>query len=227
MNALQAGALAVALGASAAEVERGLAGVEAPPGRLQPVVVRGVGAAGGGVMAGPTVYVDYAHTDDALERALAACRELLSAGGAGGEAGTRGRLVCVFGCGGDRDRSKRPKMGAAAARGADVVVITSDNPRTERPGAIIEEIVEGVKAVRGVSDGVRVEEDRQRAIEWAIESAGAGDIVLIAGKGHETYQIMPDGRGGTVKRDFDDRLVAAGALRAWHARVGGVGGVKR
>ena len=197
MNALQAAASAVALGLAPAEVARGLAAVTAPPGRLQPVALpRGV--------AGPTVYVDYAHTDDALERALHACRQMLDTARRGG------RLLCVFGCGGDRDKTKRPKMGRVAARLSDAAIITSDNPRTERPGDIINGILAGVDA--GDRSKVEVHADRERAIHHAVARAGEHDVVLIAGKGHETYQILPDGRGGTIKRDFDDRAVAAAAL---------------
>ncbi len=152
------------------------------------------------------VLVDYAHTPDALSRALAALRPV-----------TPGRLVAVFGCGGDRDRGKRPQMGEAAARGADLCVVTSDNPRTERPGAIIEEILPGVSAggqppialdaLAGAERGYVVLEDRAEAIGAAVAAARPGDTVLIAGKGHEDYQIV-----GTAKRPFDDRDQARGAI---------------
>jgi UDP-N-acetylmuramoyl-L-alanyl-D-glutamate--2,6-diaminopimelate ligase len=142
------------------------------------------------------VVVDYAHTPDGLENALAACRPF-----------SQGRLICVFGCGGDRDRSKRPQMGAIAARLADQVVVTSDNPRTEDPARILEDVVAGIPA--GIA--VLVEGDRAVAIARAIASADPQDLVLIAGKGHEDYQIL-----GTTKIHFDDREEAAQALGARH-----------
>ena len=135
---------------------------------------------------GATGFVDFAHTDDALERVLASLREVLTAGG---------RLIAVFGCGGDRDRSKRPRMGAAAARLSDLAVLTSDNPRSEDPMDIIREIESGIP--RGTR--YLVEPDREKAIELAVREAKAGDILLIAGKGHETTQEI---RG--VKHPFSD-----------------------
>ncbi len=141
-----------------------------------------------------TVAVDYAHTPDALEKVLTTVREL-----------TQGRLIVVFGCGGDRDPTKRPEMGHIATQLADYTVITSDNPRTEDPLKIIEQIVAGV--MPGAS--YHVEPDRRAAIFHAIAVAQEGDFVLIAGKGHETYQII-----GTEKRPFDDREVARQACRA-------------
>lgn len=143
-----------------------------------------------------TVVVDYAHTDDALRNLIVLARELASARG--------GRVITLFGCGGDRDRTKRPKMGRAAARGSDLVIVTSDNPRSEDPSAIIEEILVGV---RETSTDCIVEEDRAGAISIAIRSARAGDLVLIAGKGHERIQIFAD---RTVA--FDDVAVAAAVL---------------
>lgn len=140
------------------------------------------------------VAVDYAHTPDALERALAALRPL-----------TSGRLICVFGCGGDRDPLKRPLMGAAAAEGADYVIVSNDNPRTEEPSQIARAIVPAI-AERGTP--YEVELDRTLAIQRAIDLARSGDSVLIAGKGHENYQIF-----GTEKRPFDDRDEARRALR--------------
>jgi UDP-N-acetylmuramoyl-L-alanyl-D-glutamate--2,6-diaminopimelate ligase len=139
------------------------------------------------------VLVDYAHTPDALERVLTAVRPL-----------TAGRVHCVFGCGGDRDPLKRPKMGAAVGRLADRVVVTNDNPRTERAEAIAEAIESGLHSV-GASYELML--DRAKAIELAILTAQAGDVVLLAGKGHEPYQIV-----GTEKRDFDDRKEARRAL---------------
>jgi UDP-N-acetylmuramoyl-L-alanyl-D-glutamate--2,6-diaminopimelate ligase len=142
------------------------------------------------------VLVDYAHTPDSLENVLRAARGL-----------TRGRLHCVFGCGGDRDRGKRPQMGEIAARLADCVVVTSDNPRSEDPKAIVQEILAG----SGPTDGehVRAEVDRRAAIALAIGAAGEGDVVVIAGKGHEQGQEFADGR----KLPFDDVAVAREALR--------------
>ena len=141
------------------------------------------------------VLVDYAHTPDGLERALETARQL-----------TRGRVIIVFGCGGDRDRSKRPVMGGIASRMADRCLITSDNPRSEPPLAIIEQIVGGIEpSARG---RCLVEPDRATAIRIAISEAGPEDLVLIAGKGHEDYQII-----GTRTIHFDDREVAAEVLR--------------
>ncbi|HUC93138.1 MAG TPA: UDP-N-acetylmuramoyl-L-alanyl-D-glutamate--2,6-diaminopimelate ligase [Paenibacillus sp.] len=147
-----------------------------------------------------TVVVDYAHTPDGLENVLKAVREFA----------TR-KVLCVFGCGGDRDRTKRPIMGRIAASYADYVIVTSDNPRTEEPHAILADIEAGLRA-----DGVAAERyellvDRRAAIEKAVEMASPGDVVLIAGKGHETYQII-----GNKTLDFDDRLVAEQAIRRIH-----------
>jgi UDP-N-acetylmuramoyl-L-alanyl-D-glutamate--2,6-diaminopimelate ligase len=141
------------------------------------------------------VLVDYAHTPDALARVLAAVRPL-----------ARGQLACVFGCGGDRDPSKRRSMGEAVARGADVAIVTNDNPRTEDPRAIADAVVEGVRA--GGREPI-VELDRGKAIDLAVRSAIDGDVVLLAGKGHEQYQIV-----GTAKHPFSDRLQARLALEA-------------
>ena len=143
------------------------------------------------------VVVDYAHTDDALRNLTGVARELVRERG--------GRVLTVFGCGGDRDRTKRPKMGRAAGEGSDLVVVTSDNPRTEDPEAIIDEVMVGV---RETSADVIVEEDRAGAIAIAIRAARAGDVVLIAGKGHEKVQIFADGAV-----PFDDVLVAVGVLQ--------------
>jgi UDP-N-acetylmuramoyl-L-alanyl-D-glutamate--2,6-diaminopimelate ligase len=141
------------------------------------------------------VLVDYAHTPDALDRALRALRPL-----------TQGRILCVFGCGGDRDRLKRPQMGAIAARGADVAVLTNDNPRSESPQAIANAVLSGIP--EGTAEVV-VELDRARAIAFVMERARPGDVVLIAGKGHETYQII-----GEHTKHFDDRQEARAALAA-------------
>jgi len=146
-----------------------------------------------------TVVVDYAHTDDALRNLTALARELVSG------AGTKGRVLTVFGCGGDRDRKKRPLMGEAAGRGSDFVVLTSDNPRSEDPLAIINDAVVGLQKT-----GVKysVEADRRKAIALAIGEARTGDIVLLAGKGHEKVQVTREGAA-----PFDDLEVAREALR--------------
>ncbi len=143
-----------------------------------------------------TVLVDYAHTPESLDNVLRTARAL-----------SDGRVLAVFGCGGDRDASKRGLMGRAAARAADLTVITSDNPRSEEPHAIVEAIERGVRAVHGAR--YRVEVDRRAAIGIALGDAQAGDVVVIAGKGHETYQEFAD---HTV--DFDDRAVARELLVA-------------
>jgi UDP-N-acetylmuramoyl-L-alanyl-D-glutamate--2,6-diaminopimelate ligase len=183
-NALAAAAAAHALGVPPAAIACGLEALTCVPGRLEPVV------------AGQpfTVLVDYAHTDDALARVLEAVRAVRPKGA---------RVHCLFGCGGDRDRTKRPRMAAAAERLADRVVVTSDNPRTEAPLAIIADILEGF----GDREAVEVEPDREAAIARVVGGAAPGDIVLIAGKGHETYQIV-----GQKKLAFDDREVARSLL---------------
>ena len=162
--------------------------LKAVPGRMQKI--------GGGRW--PLAVIDYAHTPDALEQVLRALRELNDGGDA--------RIICVFGCGGGRDRGKRPLMGALAARLADRVVITSDNPRSEDPRSIINDIRQGVRG------DVVVEPDRKRAIARALGGARRGDVVLIAGKGHETYQEV---RG--VRHAFSDIDVARAALKRWTA----------
>jgi len=141
------------------------------------------------------VVVDYAHTDNALANLLRTAKEM-----------TEGRLVCLFGCGGDRDRIKRKLMGKVAAQMADVLVVTSDNPRTENPAGIIKDILEGIPGRSPAT--LYVIESRKEAIEKALSIARKGDCVLIAGKGHETYQII-----GTERHDFDDRKIAAECLR--------------
>lgn len=192
MNALQAVATAWALGVQAEHLASGLSCAAAPPGRLQPVTA----------LHDPfAVLVDYAHTDDALSNVLSALRPVVGSG----------RIVLVFGCGGDRDRTKRPRMAATAVHGADLVFVTSDNPRTEDPNAIIAEIVGGIPSDRRAR--VQVQPDRAAAIAAAISAARTGDIVLIAGKGHEDYQII-----GTEKRHFDDCEEARAALRSCVAR---------
>ena len=180
-NLLAAAATGLALGFGVEQVESGLAELKTVPGRFEQV------EAGQPFL----VLVDYAHTDDALRNLLTTARELI---------GRRGRIITVFGCGGDRDRTKRPLMGQVAGSLSDLVVLTSDNPRSEDPGAIIQDALAGLEKA-----GARhlVELDRARAIERALGEARTGDIVLIAGKGHETCQII-----GDRVLPFDDRLVA-------------------
>jgi len=159
-----------------------------------------------------TVVVDYAHTDDALRNLTALGRELVSS------AGAKGRVLTVFGCGGDRDRKKRPLMGEAAGRGSDFVVLTSDNPRSEDPVAIINDAVVGLQKT-----GVKysVEADRRKAITLAMGEARPGDIVLLAGKGHEKVQVTREG-----PLPFDDLEVACAALRAVGFECGAAAGAK-
>ncbi len=171
-----------------------LSAVKPVPGRLQRL--------GGGDR--PLVIVDYAHTPDALEQTLATLRELLASPQPSAVSRQPSRLICVFGCGGDRDRGKRPLMGNIAARLADRVVVTSDNPRSEDPRAIIDEIMEGVD---GGSGAVVTDPDRRAAIQRAVAEARRGDIVLIAGKGHEAYQEI-----GATRHPFSDAAVAREAL---------------
>jgi UDP-N-acetylmuramoyl-L-alanyl-D-glutamate--2,6-diaminopimelate ligase len=180
------------LGFAPADAARVLETAPPAPGRLERCDTEGDDVA---------VLVDYAHTPDALERVLAALRRVSNA-----------ELVCVFGCGGDRDPKKRPKMGRAAARGADRVILTSDNPRSEDPSAIVRDVEPGLREGGAVAT---IELDRTRAIESAILGAPAGAVVLVAGKGHETYQII-----GSEKLPFDDRVVARRALAARRGRAG-------
>jgi UDP-N-acetylmuramoyl-L-alanyl-D-glutamate--2,6-diaminopimelate ligase len=151
----------------------------------------------GSESAGFSVVVDYAHTDDALRNLISLARESAAA--------HNGRVITLFGCGGDRDRTKRPKMGRAAGEGSDFVVVTSDNPRSERPSAIIDEILPGV---RQTNTPFIFEEDRRAAIEHAVRSARSGDIVLLAGKGHEKVQVFADGAV-----PFDDVVEASRMLK--------------
>jgi UDP-N-acetylmuramoyl-L-alanyl-D-glutamate--2,6-diaminopimelate ligase len=182
-NALCAIGMALGLGCPLEEALEGLAGLRPVAGRLEAVAnSRGL-----------SVFVDYAHTPDALDSVLACLREL-----------TTGRLITVFGCGGDRDPGKRAPMGLAAWRGSDLAVVTSDNPRSEDPQRIVEQILEGIPSG---AEGLEVEVDRAAAIRLALAQARPGDLVLIAGKGHETYQELAH---GTI--DFDDRLVARTVL---------------
>jgi UDP-N-acetylmuramoyl-L-alanyl-D-glutamate--2,6-diaminopimelate ligase len=175
-NALGAAAAAWALGIHAERIAAALSRAPQVPGRLELVCDS------------PAVLRDYAHTPDALERALAAVRPFV-----------KERLICVFGCGGDRDKGKRPVMGDIAARKADIAIVTSDNPRTEDPEVILDEIEAGMHGVAHE----RIE-DRRVAIERAMHLAGPGDVVLLAGKGHEDYQIR-----GTTKLPFDEKVIVA------------------
>jgi UDP-N-acetylmuramoyl-L-alanyl-D-glutamate--2,6-diaminopimelate ligase len=174
---------AIGLGLSAEAITAGIAQMPAVPGRFE-AVNRGQSF---------RVIVDFAHTDDALTRALQSAREI-----------TPGRLIVLFGCGGDRDRTKRPLMGEVAMKGADFVVISSDNPRSEDPLAIIAEVEVGVRSAGGVEgENYQVVADRREAIRYALGLAAAGDTVLLAGKGHEAYQII-----GDQSFPFDERAVA-------------------
>ena len=236
-NLLSVIAAASAVGVDFATVVEAIEKDRGVPGRLQAVLAAGIAREEMPFQ----VFVDYAHTHDALENVLRALRATMggeaerplkfrmgmgegvgytNAGGAlrierdvGSIGGTsmpqRGRLICVFGCGGDRDRTKRPKMGTVAERLADRVIVTSDNPRTEDAAAIIEEICAGFSAGWKEGGKIAVEADRRAAIRMVIGTADSGDVVLIAGKGHENYQII-----GTTKHHFDDVEEAEGALAA-------------
>ncbi len=188
-NALHAAAVCSALGITVAKIASSLECAPAPPGRYEPVNQNATQ---------PLVLIDYAHTDHALENALKGLRPLVP---------EHGRLHVVFGCGGDRDKTKRPRMARVASRNADTVVITSDNPRTENPANIISEVFAGIPVAE--RDRTCTFIDRRAAINHAIRSATQHDIILIAGKGHEDYQII-----GTEQQAFDDRVVAAEALQA-------------
>ncbi len=195
LNALAAASLGVHVGVPLAQIVEGLESVAAVPGRFERVDCGQPFA----------VVVDYAHTDDGLRNLIRAARSM-----------TPGRLIVLFGCGGDRDRTKRPKMGHVAATMGDYVIITSDNPRSEDPAQIVREIERGVTAAgkqRGVDYEIVL--DRRDAIERAISVASEGDCVLVAGKGHETEQIFADRRV-----QFDDRAVAREILHAqgWEKR---------
>jgi len=208
LNILAAAGVGLGLGLPTALIRQGLAGAGRVPGRLERVSLPGTLA-----VAGPAVFVDYAHTPDALENVLQTLKGLAPR-----------RLICVFGCGGDRDRGKRPLMGAIAGQYASVVIVTSDNPRSEEPEQIIAAIVEGLAAsglaCGGIDellaadqplDGYAVIADRATAIAAACSLAGAGDTVVVAGKGHEDYQII-----GTTKDFFDDRLAVSNGLLCWN-----------
>lgn len=182
-NILAAATAAIGLGIDLKTIKKGIENLSGVPGRIEKVECD----------LGFTVVVDYAHTDDALDKLLTTLREL-----------TTGKLIVVFGCGGDRDTKKRAKMGAVVSRLADTFVVTSDNPRTESPERIINMILEGIDK----SKSYKVEVDRYKAIEEALKMAGKGDIVVIAGKGHETYQRFTD-----HVKFFDDRVVAREILK--------------
>jgi UDP-N-acetylmuramoyl-L-alanyl-D-glutamate--2,6-diaminopimelate ligase len=184
-NALAASAAILALGFELEEVVLGLASAPQVPGRLERLAEDPC-----------LIFADYAHTPDALERVLSSLRTI-----------TPGRLIVVFGAGGDRDAGKRPLMGEVSARLADVVVVTSDNPRTEDPDVIIDQIMAGIER----QDMVRIT-DRRAAIERALEMGQSGDVVLLAGKGHETYQVL-----GTKTIPFDERRI----VTEWLARKDG------
>jgi UDP-N-acetylmuramoyl-L-alanyl-D-glutamate--2,6-diaminopimelate ligase len=187
INALGAAASAFALGIPSSRIAEGLTTMPQVPGRLE--VLRDA----------PTVLRDYAHTPDALERALDAVRPF-----------TPERLIVVFGCGGDRDRGKRPQMGAIAEAKADLAIVTSDNPRTEDPEAIIDDIETGMSA----KNHERIE-DRRAAIERALELATPRDVIVLAGKGHETYQVR-----GATRLPFDEKLIVAELSSGAASRVG-------
>jgi UDP-N-acetylmuramoyl-L-alanyl-D-glutamate--2,6-diaminopimelate ligase len=173
-NALGAAAVGISFGLTLEEIADALAELPQVPGRLEVISQQ------------PTVLRDYAHTPDAIERALAAVRPF-----------TSGRLILVFGCGGDRDRGKRAEMGKAAEEGADLVIITNDNPRTEDPEQILDDIEQGMTP----GGHVRIVK-RKAAIQRALDEARDGDVVVLAGKGHETYQII-----GSTKLPFDEKVI--------------------
>ncbi len=186
LNILAAVGAGIALNISLKQVAAGIEALERVPGRLDPVPNK----------LGLSVLVDYAHSPDALENVLSAARKF-----------SKARVICVFGCGGDRDRTKRAPMARAVSRLSDLAILTSDNPRTEDPLRILADAREGLSGKEG--EKFFVEADRRKAIALAIGKAKSGDVVLIAGKGHEDYQII-----GTVKHHFDDREEAAAALAA-------------
>jgi UDP-N-acetylmuramyl-tripeptide synthetase len=193
MNLVQAACVCIeGLGIEPGRLAGILPSLAAPTGRLEAVHGPGDDIA---------VLVDFAHTDDAMVQCLRAARLATPAGA---------RLWVVFGCGGNKDRAKRPRMGAAAVALADRVIVTSDNPRREDPEAIIDEVFAGIEP--GLRAGVGRDADRARALRTAVLGAAPGDVVVIAGKGHEREQELPDGRGGVRVVPFDDHLVAREAL---------------
>jgi UDP-N-acetylmuramyl-tripeptide synthetase len=206
-NVLTAAGASFAMGISLEDIRRGIASLPGVPGRLERIANS----------LGFSIFVDYAHTPDALDNVLSALRPL-----------TAGRLICVFGCGGDRDRKKRPIMGATVARLSDLSILTSDNPRSETPAKILADIEAGTVTVERYRyekkeleqgfhrKGYMVEPDRSSAIALGLTVARPGDAVLIAGKGHETYQII-----GQRTIAFDDRLEAKKVLDRLTAKSGG------
>ncbi|MDH4239583.1 MAG: UDP-N-acetylmuramoyl-L-alanyl-D-glutamate--2,6-diaminopimelate ligase [Phycisphaerae bacterium] len=192
-NHLAAAGLCLAAGFDLETIAAGLSALKMVPGRLEKI--NRLPAEDKGYVTAPYILIDYAHTDDALKNALSALKPFC-----------KGSLYVVFGCGGDRDRTKRPRMARVAEQLADFVIVTSDNPRTEEPEAIIDEIITGFESP--ASEKITVEADRRKAVELAIKTAGKDDIVLIAGKGHEDYQII-----GKQKFDFSDKLIAQKCLR--------------
>jgi UDP-N-acetylmuramoyl-L-alanyl-D-glutamate--2,6-diaminopimelate ligase len=186
-NAVLVLACLLSSGVALEECCAALAEVDSPPGRMQRILT-----------SGPAVYVDYAHTPDAIQSALRALRPHC-----------RGKLWCVFGCGGDRDTGKRPQMGGLVARLSDRVVVTSDNPRTESPEKIIQEIVSGIGRSAEQLENLTVIEDRAVAIAWSIGKADDADVILVAGKGHENYQQI-----GARRTPFSDSSIATAALEA-------------
>jgi UDP-N-acetylmuramoyl-L-alanyl-D-glutamate--2,6-diaminopimelate ligase len=210
MNILMAATVSDWLGLEPGAIARGVEAVKGIPGRLDRVDTD----------KGFLILIDYAHTPDALDRMLSSVREL-----------TSGRLITVFGCGGDRDRGKRPLMGKAAARWSDLILVTSDNPRSESPEGIIEEILEGIREedsvfrdpkalgqCRAGEKGFSSVLDRREAIRWAVRIAEEGDTVVIAGKGHEDVQIL-----GEQRVPFRDDEEVVRALRGIGNRESAVG----
>ena len=189
-NALAAIAAVLSVEASPSRMLEGLASITSPPGRLEPVDTR---------TSELKVFIDYAHTPDALARVLETLRELVVLGDDEGHTILEGKVLCLFGCGGNRDRTKRAPMGEVAGRLADVVIVTSDNPRFENPDKIIEEILEGLKNTKA---DLVVEPDRRTAIRKALRMTSRGDVLLVAGKGHETWQRVRERR-----IPFEDRKV--------------------
>ncbi len=196
-NHLAAAGLCLAAGFDLETIAAGLSALAMVPGRLEKIDIDSISGASEHDKRrseNPSVLIDYAHTDDALKNAISALKPFC-----------KGTLYVVFGCGGDRDRTKRPRMARVAEQLADFVIVTSDNPRTEKPEDIIDEIVTGFE--NPDSKTIVIQPDRKKAIEFAIKTAARDDIVLIAGKGHEDYQII-----GTQKFDFSDKLIAQKCL---------------